>query len=127
MTRIRITEQQYNRILLSEEKERLNECSNDVLLVIASLAGIDLTGNNKMIADRSKQNPNIMSKVKSTLGNEDELKGLVKSLEGKGLKNPNKFLSMNADKIIKNYNENSDDKLDFYNKTILKELDSDDF
>jgi len=122
MTKIRITEQQYNNILLNEEKKRLNENNNNILLVIASLAGVELSGNNKLIADKSKQDKNIMSKVKSTLENPDKLDELVDALEQKGLKNPDKFLARNAEKIIDNYNEISDNKLDFYTRTTLHEL-----
>ena len=86
MAKIRITEQQYNKILLHEEKKRLNENTNNILLVIASLAGVNLSGNNVRIADKSKQDPNILSKVKSTLENEDKLEELIDMLEEKEFK-----------------------------------------
>lgn len=125
MAKIKITEQQYNKILLSEEKKRLNENNNNVLLVIASLAGIDLSGNNKLIADKSKQDPNILSKVKSTLENSDRLRELVNALEEKGLKNPEEFLANNSEKIRDNFNQISNDaKLDFYTNRTIKELNS---
>jgi hypothetical protein len=122
MAKIKITEQQYNKLLLHEEKKHLNENTNNVLLVIASLAGVDLTGNNKLVADKSKQDPNIMAKVKSTLETDYKLDNLVDALKEKGLKNPDIFLARNAEKIIKNYNDVSDDKLDFLAKTTLNEL-----
>lgn len=125
MTKIKITEQQYNKILLHEEKRALNENSNEILLVIASLAGVDLTGHNKTRADKSKQNPDIMTRVKSTLENSDKLDDLLDAFEMKGLKNPERFLAKNADKIIKNYNNISDKTLDFLAKSTIKGLDED--
>lgn len=121
--KIKITEDQYKKILLHEHSNRslINEQNNEVVLGIALLAGLDLTGHNKKIADEALSKEDILSKIKSTLENKDKLKNIADNFEEKGMEDPSNFLSKNANKIKEKFNSLSNDKkLDFLSMSILK-------
>lgn len=123
--KIKITEDQYKKILLHEHSNRslINEQDNEVVLGIASLAGLGLTGHNKIVADKALGKEDILSKIKSTLENKDKLKSIVDNFEEKGMENPNEFLSKNANKIKEKFNSLSNGKkLDFLSMSILSNL-----
>ena len=123
--KIKITEDQYKKILLQEHSNRslLNEQDNEVVLGIASLAGLGLTGHNKIVADEALGKADILSKIKSTLENKDKIKSIVDNFEEKGMENPNEYLSKNANKIKEKFNSLSyDKKLDFLSMSILNGL-----
>jgi len=128
MAKIKITQEQYNKIILHEQASRstlLNETTHDVVLGIAKLAGLKLTGTNEIMAKAALENVKTLGFIKSTLEDEKKMKELIKKFEEKGMNEPESFLAKNAESIIQKYNEYSkSDKLDFIAKTNLKELDS---
>lgn len=131
MSKIKITQKQYNAILLHEQKIRTSLIKEDVkknLLAISLLAGIGLTGQNERIANDTIKHSENMDSIKDTLEDDLKIKELVDGLTEKGLKNPENFLAKNADKIIKKFNEISEkegfkSKLDFVALSNLKNLD----
>jgi len=119
MKKIIITNRQYNDILLREQNERLITDSNsevvleegfkDVVLGVALLMGINLSGLNKANAQKAVADTTIMSQIKSTLENEEKTKELSKAFSEKGLENPDDLLAKNADKIVDKFNELAED------------------
>lgn len=132
MIKLKITKKQYDSLILNESENRLKESSNiiinedtnsslilnegfkDVVLSVAMLLGIGLTGQNKLIAQNAVKNSNTMAEVKSTLENEDKIKSLVDAMKNKGMEDPSDVLSKNAEKLIDNYNKiASDNKIKY--------------
>lgn len=130
MSKIKITQKQYDTILLHEQQVRgvlLNEGTKELVLTIALLAGLKLTGQNEYIANNSIKDLKNLKLIQTTLEDENKTKELVDSMSEKGMKNPNETLSKNADKIIKKFNEIAVEnklgsKLDFLALSHLKNL-----
>jgi hypothetical protein len=127
MTKIRITSEQYKSILLREQESRLNASKNvlnenidlgpelleegwkDVLLGVALLMGVGLTGVNKAVAQDALKNNQTMAQIKATLEDENKTRELARAYEEKGMKNPDSLLAKNAEKIKDNFNKVADD------------------
>jgi hypothetical protein len=126
MTKIKITESQYKKILLHESTNRLikNKTITEsteileegvldkVLLTLALLTG-SLSGNNEIQAQNNLKKDNakqIITQVKQTLSDEASSKELIKLMGEKGVRNPSKFfnkLEKNADEVINDLKQNS--------------------
>ena len=127
MPKLKITQEQYNRIIIREQEARLKasgdlltENLNDntqlleegwreVVLGVAMMMGVGLTGQNKLIAQDAVKNANTMAQVKATLEDEDKTKELVDAMKEKGMKDPSAMLSKNAEKVIDKFNEIAND------------------
>lgn len=123
MSKLRITQQQYNAILIHESKSRLkasesvitevlNEDAHlieegwkEVVLGVAMMMGIGLTGMNKVVAQDAVKNANTMAQIKSTLEDTDKTKQLVDLLKQKGMKDPETKLAQNAEKVMDQFNK----------------------
>ncbi len=103
MTKLIITEQQFNRLMLHEQKSRLNENSNEVLLGVAFMLGVKLSGRNKEVATNSIQDTHIMGKIKATLEDENKTKDLIKSLTEKGMKSPESTIINKLEDLVHKY------------------------
>ena len=113
MKRLKITNEQYNRIILHEQKSRilmeaeqkgLNH-SNEVLLGVAKLMGLDVKGYNEKTADKALTNSEVMKLIKDSLESETKRKELMDDLKSKGFTDSN--ILYKADKIAKNFNKYS--------------------
>jgi hypothetical protein len=104
--KLRITTEQYNAILIREQKERSNkmQLTENVLMGFSKMIGVTLTGRNKIDAEKALDNKDIILKIKNTLEDKGKLKSLVDSLEEKGTKEPNSRIAKDAQKIIDDYN-----------------------
>jgi hypothetical protein len=126
MAKLKITQEQYNKIILHEQTYRsslLTETTNEVILGVAKLAGLKLSGHNDTVAKNALNDAKTMGLIKSTLEDENKVKELVKKMEEKGMKDVEQFLSKNVDSIVKGYNQHAkSEKLDFISKTNLLEL-----
>lgn len=131
MSTLKITQKQFDAIKLYEETRNtdifLTENAKDLALTIALLSGIKLTGQNEHKVNKLIKDKKNMMMVKNTLEDDDKIQELVDALTEKGMKNPEKALSNNAEKIMKKFNEISDSenlglKLDFLVKNNLKNL-----
>lgn len=130
MSTLKITQSQFDRILLYEERKRdilINESAKDLALTIALLSGIKLTGQNEYLVNKLIKDKKNMTMVKNTLENEHKIQELVDALSEKGMKDPERSLAKNADKIVKKFNEISEKeqlslKLDFLTSNNLKNL-----
>jgi hypothetical protein len=130
MSTLKITQSQFDRILLYEERKRnilINESAKDLALTIALLSGIKLTGQNEYLVNKLIKSKDNMTMVKNTLENEHKIQELVDALSEKGMKDPERSLAKNADKIVKKFNEISEKeqlslKLDFLTANNLKNL-----
>lgn len=127
MSKIKITREQYNKLVLAEQKNRQNK-SNDILtesinknvqlleegwkevvLGISMLMGLQLTGQNNAAAVNAVHNADIMKQIEATLDDEEKTQELVKVMQEKGIKDPSSMLAKNAESIVKRYNEIADD------------------
>lgn len=126
MAKIKITQEQYDKIVLHEQMSRskmLTETTHDVVLGVAMLAGLKLTGTNEIMANKALEDEKTLGLIKSTLEDQNKTKELVKKFEEKGMGDVDSFLSNHAESIVNNFNNKSkSDKLDFIAKTNLKEL-----
>lgn len=123
MKKIKITSEQYNKILLNEKEARLKasdvvinesdiqqpelleEGLKEVLLGVALLMGVNLSGQNKVLADNALKSDSTMAQIKTTLEDETKTKELAKIFAEKGMQNPELKLAQNAEKIADAYNE----------------------
>jgi hypothetical protein len=111
MTKIKITESQYKKILLNRQTEALSnqpiitESYGDVVLGVAVLLGINLSGLNKTIGQNAISDDNIMNQIKQTLEDDSKVKELVKSFTEKGMVNPDTEFAKNAKNIVNKFNE----------------------
>lgn len=132
MKKLKITHKQYETILLNEQtnrlideqpKEVLEEGFKDVLLGVAMLMGVGLTGLNKASAQNALQNAETMAQIKSTLEDEEKIKELSDAFAEKGMNNPDSLLAKNAEEIFNNFNSLSKgDRLSSQVVTNLKSL-----
>lgn len=140
MSKIKINEKQYAKIISHEQETRLNSITatllenevlgkeiieegyKDVLLGVAMLLSQALggkamaqTGHNKVTADKALQNQEIMGKIKSTLEDEHKTQELVDAMEKQGIKNPDILLANNAKKVTDQFNKIADNnKLNYH-------------
>jgi hypothetical protein len=123
MTKLKISQKQYNAILLHEKMERLDsrdsmineitihntdlikEGFKDVVLGIATILGVKLTGQNKIVGDEAVKNEDIMTQIKTTLEDESKLDELVDALTAKGMKNPENKLGLSPETLVYDYNK----------------------
>jgi len=128
MAKLKISESQYNTILLREQesrlkdfratlienqgldKELLEEGWKEVVLGVAMMLGVGLTGQNKIQAQDAVKNATTMAQIKATLEDENKLGELVDALKTKGMKDPETKLADNAKKVMDTYNKISDDE-----------------
>ncbi len=127
MAKIKITREQYNKLVLAEQKNRQNK-SNDILtesinknaqlleegwkevvLGISMLMGLNLTGQNSVAAEKALHDANVMRQIEATLEDKSKTDELVKVMQEKGMKDPSAMLAKNAENIVKRYNEVSND------------------
>tara|TARA_R110000868_G_scaffold233970_1_gene487668 strand:+ start:65 stop:472 length:408 start_codon:yes stop_codon:yes gene_type:complete len=111
MKRLKITNEQYNRIILHEQKSRILmeaeqkglNYSNEVLLGIAKLMGLDIKGFNSTVADAAVKKDDVMKSIKDSLENSDKRQELIDDLIAKGLVKANMLYK--ADSIASNFNK----------------------
>jgi hypothetical protein len=112
MTKIRITEKQYQTILthINENKISLNESEDviksdlNVILVISKLIGINLTGLNKIKLENALKDVSVYEKVKSSLESKEKIDEIIESLEIKGVSEPKRKLKEKMSSIISKFN-----------------------
>jgi hypothetical protein len=115
MAKIKITTEQYNKILLHEQNNRLNsskklnEGVKEVVLAVSKLMGLKLSGLNKEMADKALKDKAVMREILSTFEDVNKIKNLISSLEEKGMENAKDKLSTNAKDIVNNYNKASEE------------------
>jgi hypothetical protein len=123
MKKIKITREQYNSIILAEQKRlsnnatdllsesinenvvRLDEGWKDVVLGISMLMGVNLTGQNSAMAQKAINNVDVMNQIEATLEDEGKIKQLVDAMKEKGMKDPSAMLANNAEEIVNNFND----------------------
>jgi len=123
MTKIKITGKQYNTIVLHEQQSRLNASGDlitesldpsvelleegwrEVVLGVALMLGVGLSGPNKLAAQNAVKNDSTMAQIKSTLDSELKTKELSAAFKEKGMQDPDSLLAKNANKVISQFNE----------------------
>lgn len=102
MKKILITESQAKLLVgLIQEERQLNEGWKDIILSVAMLAGVNLSGQNKIQAQNVLNNASTLKQVRSALQS-DRFEKIVDDLEGVGMKNAEDKIYSNIDKIEKN-------------------------
>ena len=89
---------------METEQKGLNH-SNDILLGIAKLMGLNIKGFNSTIADNAVKNKDTMKMIKNSLENTSKRQELIDDLISKGLVEPNMLYK--ADSISSNFNKYS--------------------
>jgi hypothetical protein len=107
--KIRITESQYNRLFLKEEKEINFNYDVDTVLGFAKLIDLPLKGQNEFLAKKALKNKEVLSKIYSIMNSVEKKEEIIDDLINKGMKNPDKKIISNIDKIINKFNECSKD------------------
>ena len=108
--KIRITESQYNRLFLKEEKEINFNHDVDTILGFAKLIGLPLKGQNKFLADKAMDNKDVLSKIYTVMTDSDSKQKIIDDLENKGMVGADKKLHDNIETIVSNFNKHSKDK-----------------
>lgn len=111
MKKLIITESQYKLIVnyQNKNKQSLQEGWKEIVLGTAMLLGLNLSGQNKLIAQDSIKNKDILSQIKNTLES-DKIEDLAQSLEDAGLRNAMNRIENNAKDIETKFNKFANDE-----------------
>ncbi len=147
MKKIKITQEQYNKLIITEQKRLFNNPSDllsesinknselleegwkEIVLGVAMLMGLNLTGQNDLTAKKALSDANIINQIEATLEDETKIQELIGAMKEKGMADPSSMLAKNADEIVNNFNKLSDKeknsaKLNVVTANTLKSLDS---
>ena len=109
-----ITESQYNRLFLKEEKEVNFNYDGDTILAFGKLIGLPYKGQNSFLADRAIKNKNVLSTIYNIMNSADSKQNMIDDLNNKGMTDADNKLHDNIETIVKNFNsiakENGFDK-----------------
>lgn len=105
--KIRITESQYNRLLLNEEKDIQFSFDNDTILAFAKLIDLNLKGQNDFLANKALKNKDVLSKIYSIMTSVDQKNKMIDDLNNKGMMDSDNKLHDNIEKIVNNFNKHS--------------------
>ena len=110
MSKIKITYEQYNRLILNEQKNRshkinLNEDMKEVLLGISLMMGIGLSGQNKEVAENALKNDSSMLEIKKVLEDSNKLNQLVDALTEKGYNDAEIKMAKKANEVVNKFND----------------------
>lgn len=113
MTKIKITQKQYDTIILNEQKRILTESNdkpdykndNNVILAFYKLMGMSLSGMNKIDAEKALKQETTLSKIHSILSNKEKLSTMIDDLVTKGKTNAKDDVLAKKHTIIKNFRE----------------------
>ena len=105
--KIIITESQYNRLFLNEEKEVQFKYDVDTILAFAKLIGLPLKGQNEFLANKALGNEDILSNIHSIMTNVEAKQNMIDDLENKGMNGAESKLHDNIETIINNFNKHS--------------------
>lgn len=114
MAKIRITENQYQ-LIVNYQNNNLNESIvlkegwKEIVLGTAMLLGLNLSGQNKLIAQDSIKNKAILGQIKNTLES-DKIEDIAQSLEDAGLRNAMDRIELNAKSIEDKFNKFANDE-----------------
>ena len=89
---------------MEAEQKSLNH-SNEVLLGVAKLMGLDVKGYNEKTVDKALTNSKVMKSIKDSLESETKRQELMDDLKSKGFMDSNVLYK--ADTIAKNFNKHS--------------------
>ena len=105
--KLRITTEQYNAILIREQKERSNkmQLTENVLMGFSKLIGVPLTKQNKIDGDAALTKPKTIEQIKDILEDKTKLNAMIDSLKEKGMENPSARLSEDPHKLIAKFNK----------------------
>lgn len=113
MKKIKITKQQYDKIVLHEQKLIIAEAEKpiktdlNVILGICLMLGLNVTGLNKERAEKALNDQSVVNNIKIYLEDKDKLVELIESMEQKGMSNPVERLKKDISGFIKTFNNNS--------------------
>jgi len=105
--KIIITESQYNRLFLNEEKEVQFNYDVDTILAFAKLIGLPLKGQNKFLANKALDNKDVLSNIYSIMTSAEAKQNIIDDLENKGMNGAESKLHDNIETIVNNFNKHS--------------------
>jgi hypothetical protein len=103
---IKITAEQFNRLLLKEasEKKVTFNYSIEMILAMGKILGLELKNYNLEVANKELKQESTYTKIKLILDDKEELNKIVDDLVNKGLIDADKKIKYDAEKIVDNYN-----------------------
>jgi hypothetical protein len=106
MTRLIITETQYQKILMYEEAKTPEfSHSKEVLLAFATIIGCKLKGQNKFSASRALKRKKVLSDILNILKDPNKESELLADLESKGMYQPSDKLIVKSEDIVNKFNQ----------------------
>lgn len=113
MTKIKITQKQYDIIILNEQKRMITESNdkpdykndNNVILAFSKLMGMSLSGMNKIDAENALKQESTLNKINGILSNKEKLINMVDDLVTKGKADAKDDVLAKKHTIIKNFRE----------------------
>ena len=113
MAKIKITQKQYDTIILNEQKRILTEGNdkpdyindNNVVLGFSKLMGITLSGMNKIDAENALKQETTLNKIHGILCSNQKLNALVDDLVTKGKADAKDDVLAKKHTIIKNFRD----------------------
>lgn len=113
MTKIKITQKQYDTIILNEQKRMLTESNdkpdykndNNVVLAFSKLMGMTLSGMNKIDAENALKQELTINKINGILSNKEKLSTMIDDLITKGKADAKDDVLAKKHTIIKNFRE----------------------
>ncbi len=126
MKKIKITKEQYDRLIISEQTriiinqnsllsesinknaELLEEGWKEIVLGVAMLMGLNLTGQNDLTAKKALSDANTINQIEAKLEDDAKIGELINIMKEKGMKDPSAMLAKNADNIVSDFNKLSE-------------------
>ncbi len=102
-----ITESQYNRLFLKEEKEIQFNYDSNTILAFGKLIGLVFKGQNNFLADRALKNKNVLSIIYNIMNSSESNQNIIDDLNNKGMLDADKRFHNNIEKIVNNFNTNA--------------------
>ena len=106
---IKITLEQFNRLLLKEAENKKVEFNFNVEMILAmgKILGLNLKNYNLEIANNELKKESTYTKIKSILDDKEDLNKIIEDLKNKGLISADKKFIYDAEKIVTNFNSNA--------------------
>ena len=107
---IKITLEQFNRLILREAENKKQPEFNfniEMILAMGKILGLNLTNYNLEIANKQLKQESTYTKIKSILDDKEELTKIIDDLKAKSLISADKKFIYDAEKIVDNFNSNA--------------------
>lgn len=107
MKRLKITFEQYHRLLINESSNSKGTFNypNGILMSLAKLIGVKLKNFNLDVAENDLKKEETYKKIKEILNDEVKIKNIIEDLNNKGLIDSDKKILYKSDDFVNNFNK----------------------